>query len=158
MRAFFAGMMTVMLLVPASAQQPFNAGQRIFVTAMPQDPVQIAAGRPSAIDFRFRVASGLHINSHKPLEDYLIPTTFTVASASGVKLGAVDYPTGEQRTFAFSSTEKLDVYTGDIAVHLHLTAQPGEHVLNATLRYQACDNRACYPPRTVPVKLVVEAK
>jgi hypothetical protein len=149
--------MLAVLPVGHSAQN-FGSNQRVFVTVAPLDPQQIPAGKPAVIDVHFRVAEGMHINSHKPAEEYLIPTTLTLATAPGVNWGAVEYPAGELRTFAFSSTEKLNVYTGDVTLHLHVNAQPGEHMASATLRYQACDNRACYPPKNVPVQIVIEAK
>jgi hypothetical protein len=148
----------LILTLSASAQQVFDSGQRVFVTALPQDLPQIAAGKPTVIEMRFRVTSGMHINSHKPNENYLIPTTLALDAAPGVQWGTVEYPVGEERVFPFSPTEKLNVYTGDITLHMHLNAQPGVHTLNATLRYQACDNRACYPSQTVPVRMIVEAK
>lgn len=150
-----------MLVSPAStasAQQSFQAAPRIFVTTLPQDPQQVPAGKSVVVDLKFRVSNGMHVNSHKPTEDYLIPTALTLADAAGIEWGAVEYPAGELRTFAFSSTEKLNVYTGDITLHVHLTARPGQHIATATLRYQACDNRACYPPKSLPVKLVIEAR
>jgi hypothetical protein len=35
---------------------------------------------------------------------------------------------------------------------------PGDHTLDGTLRYQACDNASCYPPRTLSVKILFTAK
>jgi hypothetical protein len=41
-------------------------------------------------------------------------------------------------------------------VALRVTApKPGEGTLNGVLRYQACDNAACFPPRTLPVRVAV---
>jgi hypothetical protein len=37
-------------------------------------------------------------------------------------------------------------------------ATPGDHAIAATLRYQACDNASCYPPRSIPVNIVFTAK
>jgi len=39
-----------------------------------------------------------------------------------------------------------------------VVAAAGEHALDASLRYQACDNAACYPPRNLPVKVLFTAK
>jgi hypothetical protein len=30
--------------------------------------------------------------------------------------------------------------------------------VNGTLRYQACDNASCYPPKTLPVQILFTAK
>jgi hypothetical protein len=39
-----------------------------------------------------------------------------------------------------------------------VNAQPGEHLIQAQLRYQACDAMSCFPPRKAPVALDVIAK
>jgi hypothetical protein len=39
-----------------------------------------------------------------------------------------------------------------------VVATEGVHTLDATLRYQASDNASCYPPRTLPIKIVFTAK
>ena len=38
------------------------------------------------------------------------------------------------------------------------TAQPGEHVLEGGLHYQACDSNSCMPPHTIPVTVTVVAQ
>jgi len=75
-----------------------------------------------------------------------------------VKLGALEYPAGKLYSFSFEPDEKLDVYAGDFTVKLPVTATAGEHTVTGTLQYQACDNAACYPPKTLPVQLVFTAK
>ena len=50
------------------------------------------------------------------------------------------------------------MYTGEFVLHAHLTAQPGEHLLQGGLRYQACDANSCMPPHTIPVSVTVVAQ
>jgi hypothetical protein len=45
------------------------------------------------------------------------------------------------------------VYAGDFTVKLPVVAAAGEHTVEGSLKYQACDNAACYPPKTLPVKV-----
>jgi hypothetical protein len=40
---------------------------------------------------------------------------------------------------------------------MHLTAQKGDHLVQGALRYQACDNSTCFPPRKAPVAIDVIA-
>lgn len=123
-------------------------------------PVQItvAADHPALVDLHFRIASGLHINSHDPREKTLIPTRLAVVEEKGFHVAAVDFPPGTDYALAFAPKEKLSVYTGDFVLHAHLTAQPGEHLLQATLHYQACDINACMPPRNLPLEVSILAK
>jgi hypothetical protein len=72
-----------------------------------------------------------------------------------IVLGKIDYPEGQDLSFPFSPDEKLNVYTGDFTIGLKVhplrVVVPGKYVMHGVLRYQACDNAACYPPKTVPV-------
>jgi hypothetical protein len=49
------------------------------------------------------------------------------------------------------------VYQGEFRVRLRITARKGALSLTGGLRYQACDNAACYPPRTLPLRIAVNA-
>jgi hypothetical protein len=63
-------------------------------------------------------------------------------------------------TFPFSPDEPLNVYTGDFAVSMTIrplhTVQPGKYRIHGDLKYQACDNAACYPPKHLPVDFEVK--
>jgi hypothetical protein len=88
----------------------------------------------------------------------LIPTKVTLEPAEGVKTAAAEYPAGTAYSFSFEPNEKLDVYTGAFAIKVPVVAEAGPHTVNGVLHYQACDNAACYPPKSLPVQLVVTAK
>jgi hypothetical protein len=118
----------------------------------------VPAGKSAVLELRFHVMEGYHVNSHTPKSELLIPTALKLDAADGVKAGALVYPAGKSYSFSFDPTEKLDVYAGDFTVKLPVVAAAGEHTVNGTLRYQACDNAACYPPKSLPVKVLFSAK
>ena len=122
------------------------------------EQVSIPAQKTTTVDLHFRVADGLHINSHTPREKSLIATNLAVAETSALKVTGVDFPAGVDYTFAFDPSEKLSVYTGEFTLKAHLTAPAGTYLLQGLLRYQACDSRSCYPPKTIPVAVDVIAK
>ena len=101
------------------------------------------------------IARGYHMNSHKPTDPYLIPTTLTPQLPSGFQLVDTIYPNGRLEKFAFSPDKALDVYSGSVTLRLRLTAQADAALGSATipliLRYQACNESACLPPVKVPV-------
>ena len=101
---------------------------------------------------------GYHVNSHTPKSELLIPTTLRFDQADGVEPGTLEYPAGKMYSFSFDPSEKLDVYAGDFTVKMPVTATPGDHVVSGNLKYQACDNAACYPPRTLPVQVAFTAR
>ena len=116
------------------------------------------AGHRAVLELRFQIVPGFHINSHTPNSQLLIPTTLVLQPAGGVKTGALVYPAGQSYSFAFDPGDKLDVYAGGFTIRLPVVAAAGEHTLEGTLKYQACDNASCYPPKTLPVKIVFTAK
>ena len=122
------------------------------------EPQVVPAGKPGTLELHFRVVQGFHVNSHTPKSELLIPTTLTLQPAGGVKAGALQFPAGKPYSFSYDPSEKLDVYAGDFTVKLPVVAAAGEHALDASLRYQACDNAACYPPRNLQVKVLFTAK
>ena len=102
---------------------------------------------------------GLHANSNRPGGEYAIPTTVR-ASATGAKIGAVSYPRGHDRKFEFSS-DTLNVYEGrtkfafDVKVPATYTGKSLR--VNVTVKYQACTNEVCYPPKSKQVTLTARA-
>jgi len=118
----------------------------------------VPAGKQSLVELHFRVVDGYHVNSHTPKSDFLIPTELTVQPAVGVIQSAAVYSAGHDFSFSFSPTEKLDVYSGDFTVKLPVVADAGTHMMDASLRYQACDRAACYPPKLLPLQVLFTAR
>jgi len=118
----------------------------------------VPAGKAGVLELRFHVVDGFHVNSHTPKSELLIPTALKLDAADGVKAGTLEYPAGKAYSFSFDPSEKLDVYAGDFTVKLPVVAAAGEHTVSGILRYQACDNAACYPPKTLPVQILFTAK
>lgn len=113
--------------------------------------------KQTLVQLNFRVPPGYHINSNTPKSEFLIPTALRFDVPTDIVLGKIEYPAGEDLSFPFSPDEKLNVYTGDfaigLAVHPLHSVVPGKYVMHGTLRYQACDNAACYPPKNLPISV-----
>jgi len=122
------------------------------------EPQTIAAGKKAVVELHFKVQDGFHVNSHTPKSELLIPTNLKLDAADGVKVAPLEYPAGTAYSFSFDTNEKLEVYQGAFTVKLPVVATAGEHRLSGTLRYQACDHAACYPPKTLPVEVLFTAK
>jgi uncharacterized protein YcnI len=106
------------------------------------------------------IARGYHMNSNKPTDPYLIPTTLKAEMSAGIELRDTIYPAGKMEKFAFSPDKPLNVYTGSVTLRLRLAAQAdavlGVATIPVTLRYQACNDSACLPPVKVPVSVKFE--
>jgi hypothetical protein len=116
--------------------------------------------KQTMVALNFRVAPGFHINSNTPKSEFLIPTNLKMDLPTDIILGKIHYPAGKDLAFPFSPDEKLNVYSGDftiaVAVHPLHAVQPGKYVMHGVLRYQACDNAQCFPPKTMPVSFDVK--
>lgn len=140
--------------------QDLPAKKAPSVTMSPIDPVSITRGKTATVTFQFHVNSGFHINSNKPTEEYLIPTLLRLDVPTDLMVGKTTYPDGETMSFAFAPDEKLSVYSGDFNVSVIVRALtsvlPGKYEFHGELKYQACDNAQCYPPKKLPVQFEVK--
>lgn len=142
------------LTAGSEGQSEFTAGKpSVQVVHIESAPLE--KGKSAAVTMTFRVAKGFHINSNHPNSDLLIPTAVKLDPPTDLSLGNIQYPPGEQLTFAFAPDEKLSVYTGDFTVQATARTigaiRAGSYRVHGELRYQACDNSACYPPKSMPV-------
>jgi hypothetical protein len=147
------------LLVQGQADAP---GRSILKGAAVEflfpEQVTVTASKASEVALHFRIAQGLHINSHTPKDEFLIPATFSIPEGSGVRLEGASYPAGEDFTLPLDPGTKLSVYTGEFTIRARIVAAEGNHLVEAKLRYQACDNNACMPPKTITVAMDVIGK
>src|SRR3954447_24620338 len=95
------------------------------------------------------IESGWHINSNKPLDDFVIPTKL---SFDGTELVSAEYPPHTVRTFTFSGGQKLAVFEGTIRIPFTAKLQSGD-TIRGKLHYQACNDTVCLPPRDVEVTI-----
>lgn len=122
------------------------------------EQLTVPAGKATPVALHFRIKEGLHINSHEPKDEFLIPTVLSIPESSGVRLESADYPAGKEFVLPVDPGTKLIVYTGEFAIRARIVAQPGDHMVEAKLRYQACDANACLPPKTITVPIDIVGK
>jgi hypothetical protein len=145
-------------IVPNGPQNQSSLGKSDAITYLFPEQVTVTAGKPSPVALHFRVARGLHINSHTPSEKYLIPTDFSIPDGQGVRLSAANYPAGTTISLAIDPKTKLSVYTGEFIIQARIVSAPGNHLVQARLHYQACDQSQCLPPKTITVPIDVIGK
>jgi len=137
-----------------------NAGKAPKVTMVPLPLTTVQRAKATMVKLDFHIPGGYHINSNMPKSEFLIPTALKMDLPTDIILGKIEYPAGQDRSFPFSPDEKLSVYSGDftiaVAVHPLVSVVPGKYQMRGVLRYQACDNSACYPPKNLPVSFEVK--
>jgi thioredoxin:protein disulfide reductase len=115
------------------------------------DPVRarLEAGPAEAVT-EVTIVPGWHINAHAPRDEFLIPTTLALHPPAGQTVGAVAWPAPVERTLAFSPGRPLLLYEGTVRLAAPLAGTPESgSPLRASLRYQACNDTTCLPPRTL---------
>lgn len=98
------------------------------------------------------IESGWHINSNKPLDDFVIPSAL-VLDGTTADLVSAEYPPHTVRAFTFTGGQKLAVYEGTIRIPFAATLKKGATSIRAKLRYQACNDTICLPPRNADVTI-----
>jgi len=154
------GLGTISLLVLLGAAAWAQSGKAPSVSFAPVGLVTAPRSAQTMVALNFRVASGFHINSNAPKDEFLIPTALKMDLPTDIVLGKIEYPAGKDLAFPFMPDTKLNVYSGDftinVAVHPLASVVPGKYVMHGVLRYQACDNAQCFPPKTLPVSFDVK--
>jgi len=130
-----------------------------WVTSIPADKISVRPGQPATLRLRFKVADGYHINSNKPGSELLIPTKLQLNPPTDIGLGSITYPKGHDLTLAIAPDQPLNVYTGEFTITAKVSAlrgaSPGKYKVHGQLKYQACNDRSCFPPKLAPVEFEV---
>jgi hypothetical protein len=121
-------------------------------------PGKLVAKRGGSAQAKIAVSiePGFHVNSNTPSADYLIPLKLSWTPGGALEPGTVVFPKAQMEKYEFSDTP-ISVFTGDFDLIAKFTAPAGAPqgpgILVGKLRYQACNNNSCFPPKTVEVRL-----
>jgi hypothetical protein len=137
---------------------PINAVAQTGVLLMPKpDPVAAKAGTTVEVKLPLQLREGYHVNTNMPPDPYLIPLRLTWDSGP-IGVAEVVYPKPD--------FHKVDFFAGPLPVfsgHFELLTRfkvgasvpPGLVNVAGKLRYQACNDRMCLPPKTIDITLPV---
>ena len=107
------------------------------------------------------IPGNLHVNSSKPNSEYLIATSIRLSGGNGARVSGVKYPRGVNRKFQFSE-KALNVYEGTVRFPFTVTVPAnfkGNTVsVRAVVRYQACTDEVCYPPKTREITMTARVR
>jgi len=117
-------------------------------------------GGQAEVKLEVRLRPGYHVNSHAPAEDYLIPLRLSWEPRP-FQILEVNYPKPALEKYQFAD-KPLSVFSGAFTILTRLKAPEnaprGPGVLLGKLRYQACTDRLCLPPKTLEVRLSYEIR
>nr|MBN2277909.1 thioredoxin family protein [candidate division Zixibacteria bacterium] len=102
------------------------------------------------------VSPGWHINSDRPLQDYLIPANLEIDTLSELIPQDIQFPAASDIDLL---GEKMAVFDGDVIIRFSVSTSPeatsGDYILPLRFTYQACNDRECRAPQTEAVDLMV---
>jgi thiol:disulfide interchange protein DsbD len=156
-KAFLAALASLLLsLTCVAAAQP-SSDERASVRAS-LNPSTVAAGGQATLEIVLDIRPGFHAQSHKPLDENLIPLAVTPTEQPAVEFGEPNY---SEPTIVESATlGRLSVYTGRATVTVPVTIRPGTPqgplTIGGSVRYQICDDAACFMPQTRSVAVQAE--
>ena len=141
------------LLVPAAFYAQSSADVNVSGSVAPD---KIKKGRIVRASVVIDIPSGLHVQSSKPLDKFLVATKLDVETPSGMKVGPVSYPRPLMRKLKFSKG-MVAVYEGRAVIRFNVTVpanySSGSGDIKGKLRFQACNDESCFPPVTREVKM-----
>ena len=141
--------LAVFFAVGATAQSP------CALTLNPPSKLIVKRDQPAELKLHAQLPPGCHTNSDKPNEAYLIPLKLAW-NPGALEMVSITFPKPSLEKYDFSE-QPLSVFSGafEIATEFRRgpSAAPGPASLSGKLRYQACNEKMCYPPKTVEVKL-----
>ena len=151
--------LVALLLVPATlySSPVLQSANDVKVSGW-ASPDKTRRGRSVQGNVVMEIPSGLHVQSNKPLDKFLIPTKLEIEAPQGVKVSAPMYPRAVMRNLKFSKG-KVAVYEGraqirfNVAIPANFNGNSAE--LKGRLRFQACNDESCFAPVTREVKIWV---
>jgi len=109
----------------------------------------------AVLTLEISLADGMHIYG-RPLPEGYVPVELNVDGGDDLILRRIEYPDPEEMHLELLD-ERLPVYTDHLRIKAYCRGgnrdQEKTFAVNATLRYQACDDRVCYIPQAVPFSL-----
>jgi hypothetical protein len=135
----------------------FCSAQQNKIVVQPPDPLIVKRGSaPIVQTLRVVVQPGLHVNSDKPKDEFIIPLKLTWTPGTLDVVNPIEYPKPEQVKVG---QQDLLVFTGTFPIKTTFraptSAQSGSTTLVGKLRYQACSSDMCFRPATLDIKLPV---
>lgn len=149
--------LTVILLLPASFySKPVPQSSADVSVNGSVAPDKTKKGRVVAATVVMDIPSGLHVQSSKPLDKFLVATKLDVETPSGMQVGPITYPRALMRKLKFSKG-MVAVYEGRATIRFNVTVpvsySGGSGEIKGKLRFQACNDESCFPPVTREVKM-----
>ena len=128
---------------------------------------RVRSGQRISLVLDVQLGSRLHVYAPGVPSDY-IPIEWSMKESSALTVHPATYPSSKMLRLE-AIKETVPVYQGtfrlvrDVTVARDAAIRPlldaeGKLAIEGVLRYQACDERVCYPPESVPVQWTLQVE
>jgi DsbC/DsbD-like thiol-disulfide interchange protein len=128
---------------------------------------RVRAGQRISLVLEVDLAPRLHVYAPGVSADY-IPIDWTMKESPAILIKEAAYPASKKLRLE-AIKETVPVYQGtfrlvrDVTIARDAAVRPlldpeGRLTIEAALKYQACDDKVCYPPETVPVRWTLQVE
>src|SRR5262245_11661149 len=149
------------ILVALSATALAQGSAKVVKVSPVESTYKLKRGGTVQTGVAIDVDEGYHINSNRPAEKYLIPTSLKFDRIDGITTSPIIYPKAKLQKFEFSQ-KPLSVFEGKTTLKLTARAlqsvSPGAQNLKGKLTVQACNNQQCLRPQTVDVSIALQVE
>jgi|GEM_PF-250220 len=147
-------------LLPIAGKQGTTKAKYLKSLSAVANVDKVKPGASFELAVQFEVQPDYHVNSHKPLSEFLIPTRLSVEQIAGVTMSTPVFPEGK-REAGLLPDEPLSIYLGKntvfVPVRIDASFTGDDIRFGGTLSYQACSDKTkqCYPPTSARWSLVL---
>lgn len=151
-RACTASLFTAALFAQV-AHSPYTAqeiqGKQLTAT-LGADTAAVAPGQRVTLTLDVDLNPDMHV--YAPGVEGYIPIEWKMQPTSAAEVQPARFPHAE-KLYLKAIDETVPAYRGHFRLTREILVRPGSGrvALEGSLRYQACDNRVCYIPQTLPL-------
>jgi DsbC/DsbD-like thiol-disulfide interchange protein len=158
--ALFVLLLSSTIAAQQSPNLTFRGQQRPKHAQVAASPAEVAAKAGTKAMLFVDVTPNPNIHVYAPGTRDFIPITVKFDPLTSIKLGKLTYPKSETMTFA---DEKVPVFQKPFRLTQEVTLQDdlkgGTSLpIKATVDFQACDDKVCYPPESAQVSWTLTVK
>jgi thioredoxin:protein disulfide reductase len=147
-----AAAVALLVVAPTLAFAQFR-GPRAELTPLVESEAR--AGGTARAALQVTLPQQLHVQSDAPRDPSLIPTVLTLQPPTGVRATEIVFPQATDFN-QVGQSQPLAVFEHHFAIGVQFAVDegtaPGSIDVAGRLRYQACDDKLCYPPQTADVR------
>jgi hypothetical protein len=130
----------------------FSYSQNADIVTIQVQKLVMKAGEKQVLSIGVTVKDGFHIQANRLRDESLIPATLVIDTAGGITPGKIKFPASKK--FKLEGTDSfLDVYDGYIEILVPVKTDKkiskGRHSVHGVFRYQACDAKRCFFPKSL---------